>query len=58
MPIPILSLLYKCWEHDPSDRPSSTEIHAFARLPEFPRLFDDLGEFVPQQGTIINHRYS
>ena len=43
MPIPILSLLYKCWEQDSTDRPSMAEINALAGLPEFPRLFDDLG---------------
>ena len=43
MPIPILSLLYKCWEQDSIDRPSMAEINALAGLPEFPRLFDDLG---------------
>eukprot|EP00794_Sanderia_malayensis_P000449 gene449-1090_t len=42
IPLPILSLLYKCWEHDPAERPSQSDIYASAKLKEFPRLLDNL----------------
>ncbi|XP_065057929.1 leucine-rich repeat serine/threonine-protein kinase 1-like isoform X2 [Rhopilema esculentum] len=42
VPVPVLSLLYRCWEQDPQARPSSSEIHNYSNLPEFVRLFDEL----------------
>ncbi|XP_065648792.1 leucine-rich repeat serine/threonine-protein kinase 1 isoform X2 [Hydra vulgaris] len=42
-PALILSLMYRCWSHNPEDRPSASEINSLTSLNEFQSLLDILG---------------